>query len=129
MEEGRKYPFEITITPEEVERGRHWITARLTNIATETITDVSATLYTYNSYNVDVLQSGSFHFIRAIQPQETTVMNFHIFANHSGRVYLHVTGYRGDNLLRLVLARPRDQDSGRPSGNPDVFCKPPILGL
>jgi hypothetical protein len=99
MEEGRKYPFEIAITPEEVERGRHWITVRLTNIATETINDVSATLYTYNSYNVDVLPSGSFHFVREIQPQETKVMNFHIFANHTGRVYLHVTGYRGDNLL------------------------------
>ena len=99
MEEGRKYPFEITITPEEVERGRHWITVRLTNIAMETINDVSATLYTYNSYNVDVLPSGSFHFVREIQPQETKVMNFHIFTNHTGRVYLHVTGYRGENFL------------------------------
>jgi len=99
MEEGRKYPFEIAVTPEEVDRGRHWITVRLTNIATEKMNDVSATLYTYNSYNVDVLPSGSFHYVREVKPQETNVMNFHIFANHSGRVYLHVTGYRGGNLV------------------------------
>ena len=46
MEERRKYPFEATVTPEVLDRGRHWITVRLRNVSTERLVDVSATLYT-----------------------------------------------------------------------------------
>ena len=94
MEERRKYPFEATVTPEVLDRGRHWITVRLRNVSPERLTDVSATLYTYNSYDLDVLPSGSFHFVKELAPQETEMLNFHVFANHTGRVYLHVTAYR-----------------------------------
>jgi len=99
MEERRKYPFEVTVTPERLERGRHWITVALRNVSTELVTDVSATLYTYNSHDVDVLPSGSFHFVKELRPQESAVLNFHVFANHTGRVYLHVTAYRDSNLV------------------------------
>ncbi len=99
MEERRKYPFEVTVTPTQLERGRHWITVVLRNISTDQVTEVSATLYTYNSHDVDVLPSGSFHFIRGLQPQESAALNFHVFADHTGRVYLHVTAYRDGTLL------------------------------
>jgi len=94
MEERRKYPFEATVTPEVLDRGRHWITVRLRNVSTERVVDVSATLYTYNSYDLDVLPSGSFHFVKELAPQDTAALNFHVFANHTGWVYLHVTAYR-----------------------------------
>lgn len=99
MEERRKYPFEVTVTPAELERGRHWITVVLRNVSTEPVTDLSATLYTYNSHDVDVLPSGSFHFIRELQPQESAALNFHVFADHTGRVYLHVTAHRDGSLV------------------------------
>jgi hypothetical protein len=63
------------------------------------LTNVSATLFTYNSHDVDVLPSGSFHFVKELRPQDTAALNFHIFANHSGRVYLHVTAYRNGALV------------------------------
>ena len=44
MEERRKHPFEATVTPEVLERGRHWITVRLRNLSMERLVDVSATL-------------------------------------------------------------------------------------
>ena len=99
MEERRKYPFEATVTPEVLERGRHWITVQLRNVSTERLVDVSATLYTYNSYDLDVLPSGSFHFVKELAPQDTEVLNFQIFANHTGRVYLHVTAHRDGALV------------------------------
>ena len=99
MEERRKYPFEATVTPEVLDRGRHWITVQLRNISTERLVDVSATLYTYNSYDLDVLPSGSFHFVKELAPQDTEVLNFQVFANHTGRVYLHVTAYRDGALV------------------------------
>ncbi len=99
MEERRKYPFEATVTPEVLDRGRHWITVRLRNVSTERLVDVSATLYTYNSYDLDVLPSGSFHFVKELAPQDTAALNFQIFANHTGRVYLHVTAYRDGALV------------------------------
>ncbi len=99
MEERRKYPFEVTVTPSQLERGRHWITIVLRNVSTEPVTELSATLYTYNSHDVDVLPSGSFHFIRELRPQETAALNFHVFADHTGRVYLHVTAYRDGKLV------------------------------
>jgi hypothetical protein len=34
-----------------------------------------------------------------LRPQDTTGLNFHIFANHSGRLYLHVTAYRNSTLV------------------------------
>jgi len=94
MEERRKHPFEATVTPEVLDRGRHWITIKLRNVSTEPLTDVSATLYTYNTHDLDVLPSSSFHFIKELRPQDTAGLNFHIFANHTGWVYLHVTAYR-----------------------------------
>ena len=44
MEERREYSFEATVTPEVLERGRHWITVRLRNLSMERLVDVSATL-------------------------------------------------------------------------------------
>ncbi len=99
MEERRKYPFEVTVSPTQLERGRHWITVVLRNVSTAPVTELSATLYTYNSHDVDVLPSGSFHFIRELQPQESAALNFHVFADHTGRVYLHVTAYRDGKLV------------------------------
>ena len=93
-EERRKHPFEATVTPEVLERGRHWITVRLRNVSTERLVDVSATLYTYNSHDLDVLSSGSFHFVQELSPHDMAALNFHVFANHTGWVYLHVTAYR-----------------------------------
>jgi len=94
MEERRKHPFEATVTPEVLDRGRHGITVQLRNVSTERLVDVNATLYTYNSHDLDVLPSGSFHFVKELLPQDTELFNFHVFANHTGWVYLHVTAYR-----------------------------------
>jgi hypothetical protein len=93
-EERRKYPFEATVTPEVLERGRHRITVQLKNVSVEPLVDVSATLYTINSHDLDVLPNGSFHFVKESRPQDTEVLNFHVFANHTGWVCLHVTAYR-----------------------------------
>ena len=93
-EERRKYPFEAIVTPKVLDRGRHWITVQLKNVSTEPLVDVSATLYTYNTHDLDVLPSGSFHFVKELLPQDTEVLNFHVFANHTGWVYLRVTAYR-----------------------------------
>jgi len=93
-EERRKHPFEATVTPEVLDRGRHWITVLLRNVSTERLVDVSATLYTYNSHDLDVLPSGSFHFVQELRPHDMAALNFHVFANHTGWVYLHVTAYR-----------------------------------
>ena len=94
MEEQRKYAFEAIVTPEVLDRGRHWIAVKLRNASTERLVDVSATLYTLNSHDLDVLSSGSFHFVKELAPQDTAALNFHVFANHTGWVYLHVTAYR-----------------------------------
>jgi len=98
-EERHKYPFQATVTPEVLDRGRHWITVQLKNLSTERFVDVSATLYTYNTHDIDVLQSGSFRFVKELHPQETEMLNFHVFANHTGWVYLHVTAYRDGAFL------------------------------
>ncbi|MGZ4926623.1 MAG: hypothetical protein ACXV4B_09280, partial [Halobacteriota archaeon] len=69
MQERAKYPFEITVTPETLDRGRHWIIVQLRNVSTEPLSDVSATLFTYNSHDLDVLPSESFHFVKELRPQ------------------------------------------------------------
>src|SRR5674476_522910 len=74
-EERRKYPFEAIVTPKVIDRGRHWITVQLTNVSTEPLVDVSATLYTTNSHDIDILPSGSFHFVKELRPQDTEVLN------------------------------------------------------
>ncbi len=99
MEERNKYPFEVNVTPDALDRGHHWITVQLRNRSIEPLTDVSATLFTYNSHDIDVLPSGSFHFVKELRPQDTAALNFHVFANHSGRLYLHVTAYRDGTLV------------------------------
>ena len=93
-EQRRKYPFEAIVARNVLDRGRHWITVELRNVSTEPLVDVSATLYAYSMHDIDVLPSGSFRFVKELAPQDTTALNFHIFANHTGWVYLHVTVYR-----------------------------------
>ena len=99
MEERHKYPFEANVTPDALDRGHHWITVQLRNRSTEPLSDVSATLFTYNSHDIDVLPSGSFHFVKELRPQDTAALNFHVFANHSGWLYLHVTAYLNGTLV------------------------------
>ncbi|MGZ8883924.1 MAG: hypothetical protein ACXW0U_03225 [Halobacteriota archaeon] len=99
MEERNKYPLEVDVSPEALDRGHHWITVQLRNRSTEPLTDVSATLFTYNSHDIDVLPSGSFHFVKELHPQDTAALNFHVFANHSGRLYIHITAYRNGSLV------------------------------
>ena len=91
MEERNKYPFEVNVASDTLDRGHHWLTVQLRNRSTEPLTDVSATLFTYNSHDIDVLPSGSFHFLKELHPKDTAALNFHVFANHCGRLYLHVT--------------------------------------
>ncbi|MGZ4920068.1 MAG: hypothetical protein ACXV6L_07675 [Halobacteriota archaeon] len=93
-EQRRKYPFEAIVMPEVLERGHHWITVQLRNASTEPLIDVSATLYTTNTHDIDILPSGSFSFVKELRPQDTEVLNFHVFANHTGWVFLHVRAYR-----------------------------------
>ncbi len=93
-EERRKYAFEAIVTPKVLDRGRHWITVQLKNVSTDPLVDVSATLYTTNSHDIDILPGGSFHYVKELRPQDTEALNFHVFANHAGWVYLHVTAYR-----------------------------------
>jgi hypothetical protein len=99
MEERRKYSFEATVTPEVLERGRHWITVRLRNLSMERLVDVSATLYTFHTHDIDVLPSGSFHFVKELRPNDTAALNFHVFANHTGWVYLHIKAYRNGDYV------------------------------
>ena len=99
MEERRQYSFEATVTPEVLERGRHWITVRLSSLSMERLTDVTATLYTFNTHDIDILPSGSFHFVKELGSQDTEALNFHVFANHTGWVYLHVKAYRDGALV------------------------------
>jgi len=67
-EERRKHPFEATVTPEVLERGRHWIAVQLKNVLTERLVDVRATLYSYNTHDLDVLPGGSFYFVKDLPP-------------------------------------------------------------
>jgi len=66
----------------------------LRNVSTEPLVDVSTTLYTYNSHDLDVLPSGSFHFVEELRRHDMAALKFHVFANHTGWVYLHVTAHR-----------------------------------
>lgn len=93
-EERRKHPFEAIVTPTVLDRGRHWITVELRNVSTAPLADVSATLYAYNTHDLEVLPGGSFQFVKELAPREMAGLNFHVFANHTGWVYLHVTAYR-----------------------------------
>jgi hypothetical protein len=99
-EERRKYAFEAIVTPKVLDRGRHWITVQLTNVSTDPLVDVSATMYTTSSHDIDVLPGGSFHYMKELRPQDIEVLNFHVFANHTGWVYLHVTAYRYGAYVR-----------------------------
>ncbi len=86
----RNYPFETTVTPDVLDRGHHWITVQLKNVSTERLFELSATLYDYDPFQIEVLPGG-FHFIEELAPQETKPLKFLVNANHTGSVYLNVT--------------------------------------
>jgi hypothetical protein len=39
-------------------------------------------------------QAARFQFVKELSPQGTEWLNFHVFANHTGCLYLHVTAHR-----------------------------------
>ncbi len=86
----RSFPFEATVTPDVLDRGHHWITVHLKNMTTERLFELSATLYDYDPFQVEVLP-GAFHFMEELAPQETKTLKFLVNANHTGWVYLNVT--------------------------------------
>ena len=91
--EKSNFPFEAIVTPDVLDRGRRWITVQLKNVSTQRLVEVSATLYAFDLFEVDVLPGGSFHFVEELAPKDTKVLNFHVNANHTGRVYLNVTAF------------------------------------
>lgn len=97
--EKSNFPFEAIVTPDVLDRGRRWITVQLKNVSEQRLVDVSATLYAFDLFEVDVLPNGSFHFVEELAPQDTKVLKFHVNANHSGRVYLNVTAFSGGAYL------------------------------
>ena len=89
-DEKRNFPFETTVTPDVLDRGHRWITVQLKNVSTERLFELTATLYDYDPFQVEVLP-GAFHFIEELAPQETKKLKFLVNANHTGWVYLNVT--------------------------------------
>ena len=83
MEERNKYPFEVNVASDTLDRGHHWLTVQLRNRSTEPLTDVSATLYTFNTHDIDMLPGGSFHFVKELRPQDTPALHFQVFSNHT----------------------------------------------
>ncbi|MGC9349910.1 MAG: hypothetical protein ACP5JG_17355 [Anaerolineae bacterium] len=90
----KKMPLDYELTPQETDAGRRWLTLSLMNISDAELRELSVTLNSTDTYQIDVHGTGS--FVPRLRPNESERLPFQVTANGSARVYAAVDGWRRD---------------------------------
>ncbi len=87
-----RYPIEYELTPTSIKAGRRWLSLRLKNVSSDTISALDIRLNSLDVYSVSVYGTGS--YVSVLQPDEEIILPFQIQANASGSVYVTADGFR-----------------------------------
>ena len=87
-----RYPIEYELTPKNIKARRRWLSLRLKNVSSNTISALDIRLNSLDVYSVSVYGTGS--YVSVLQPDEEIILPFQVQANASGSVYVTADGFR-----------------------------------
>ncbi len=87
-----KYPIEYELEPERIRTGVRWLTLRVKNVGTETLTGLDVRLNSFDTYSLLVYGSGE--YIGILEPGEEEVLPFQVSSLSTTSVYTTMDGWR-----------------------------------
>jgi hypothetical protein len=89
---GYKYPVEYELTPKEIDHGIHWLTLKLKNIGSKTITDLDVRLHSLDTFYLSVYGTG--YYIPELKPDKERELVFRVDAFGSASVYATISAHK-----------------------------------
>jgi hypothetical protein len=90
-----RHPIECEISPNEIDRGLHWLTLSLKNVGDEPLTGLSVQLHSLDDYSIAVAGEGD--YAESLGPGEEKEIPYRVSADLTGRVYATVEGWSDDD--------------------------------
>jgi hypothetical protein len=88
----RKYPIEYDLSPDTLEKGTHWLTLRLKNIADESLHNLDIRMHSTDSLQISFRDSSD-HIYR-LQPDEENFLSFHVDVHGTASVYFSIRYFK-----------------------------------
>ena len=92
-----KYPIEYELTPKEVDQGIHWLTFKMKNIGTKTLTGLDVQLHSLDTYQLKVNDIGN--HVAMLKPDEEIHRVFRVAVNGSADVYASISACKDGDLF------------------------------
>jgi len=92
-----KYPIEYQISPIEIDHGIHWLTLKLKNVGSKTITDLDVQLYSTDTYHMAV--NGTGHHLDELKPNGERNLVFRVNAHASVDVHAVINAWKDDKYF------------------------------
>ncbi|MFW6135533.1 MAG: hypothetical protein ACOC7N_01780 [Chloroflexota bacterium] len=89
-----RHPIEYQVSPDQIDRGLHWVTLRLKNVGDEPLTGLDVRLHSMDDYSIAIAGEGN--YIETLPPGEAEEIPYRVSADLTGRVYASVEGWRGE---------------------------------
>lgn len=90
-----RHPIEYEMSPDEIDRGLHWLTLSLKNVGDEPLTGLSVQLHSLDDYSIAVAGEGN--YVESLGPGEEEEIPYRVSADLTGRVYAAVEGWSDDD--------------------------------
>lgn len=89
-----RHPIEYHLSPDELDRGLHWLTLTLKNVGDEALTGLGVQLHSMDDYSIAVAGEGN--YVESLDPGEAKEIPYRVSADLTGRVYASVEGWMGE---------------------------------
>ncbi len=87
-----KHPIEYELRPMHVTGGQRWLTLRIKNTSTDSLTGLDVRLNSLDAYSISVYGSGN--YMANLGPKEERVLAFQVLATTTSGMYVTIDGWR-----------------------------------
>jgi hypothetical protein len=97
-----KYPIEYELSPAVIEKGTNWITLKLKNVGSGTLTNLDVKLHSLDSYNLSIYGAwwfGAGQHIKELETKKYIELVYQINAIGSADVYVTIKGLKDGNYF------------------------------
>ena len=94
-----KHPFEYQLTPRVMEKGTNWITLRLKNIGTYTLSNLDIKLHSLDTYNLSIYGAwwfGAGQLVKELEPSKFVELVFQVNIVGPANIYVTIKGNAPD---------------------------------
>jgi len=100
----KEYPFELELTPKEVNIGMHWLTLRIRNIGPVIVKHLEVAAHSLDTAGLYIYGTGE--YIQELKPDEEAFRDFQVLANATTEVFGSISGLRDNERQRFWIETP-----------------------